>query len=87
MNERIEAISNPVIRKLAEDAQRKHTGDFGMTIYGGVDLEKFAELIINECANAVLSIPLYYKDHRSQIEEAVINDCARVVQEHFGVEQ
>jgi hypothetical protein len=47
--------------------------------------EKFAELIIQECNAAVLSVPCYYKDYRSQIEEAVINDCGRAVLEHFEI--
>ena len=46
---------------------------------------KFAELIVRECNQAVLEVPCYYKDYRAQIEEAVINDCARTVLEHFGV--
>jgi len=49
-------------------------------------IEEFAELIVRECNRAVLEVPCYYKDYRSQIEEAVINDCARSVLEHFGVE-
>jgi len=51
------------------------------------DIEKFAQLIVRECNAAVLSVPCYYKDYRSQIEEAVINDCGRAVLEHFGVEE
>jgi len=50
-------------------------------------VEKFAQLIVRECNAAVLSVPCYYKDYRSQIEEAVINDCGRAVLEHFGVEE
>ena len=49
-------------------------------------IEKFAELIVAECNKAVLEVPCYYKDYRSQIEESVINDCARALLEHFGVE-
>ena len=49
-------------------------------------IEEFAELIVRECNRAVLEVPCYYKDYRSQIEGAVINDCARSVLEHFGVE-
>lgn len=48
--------------------------------------EKFAELIIQECYRAVLSVPCYYKDYRSQIEKTVVNDCACAVKEHFGAE-
>jgi hypothetical protein len=50
-------------------------------------LNRFVELIAQECNRAVLEVPLYYKDYRSQIEEAVIRDCARAVLEKFGVEE
>ncbi len=49
-------------------------------------IERFAGLIVRECNQAVLEVPLYYKDYRSQIEDAVIRDCARAVLEKFGVE-
>jgi hypothetical protein len=51
-----------------------------------LNTDKFAELIVRECNQAVLEVPLYYKDYRSQIEDAVIRDCARAVLEKFGVE-
>jgi hypothetical protein len=44
-------------------------------------------MIVRDCSDAVLSVPCYYKDYRSQIEEAVINDCGRAVLERFGVEE
>ena len=50
-------------------------------------LQDFAELIIKECNQAVLEVPVYYKDYRDQIEKAVIRDCARAVLEKFGVEE
>jgi len=78
MNERIEAL-------LIESHRQTEGG-----IYKGhpsVWTEKFAELIVKECNQAVLEVPLYYKDYRSQIEEAVIRDCARAVLEKFGVGQ
>ena len=52
-----------------------------------INLEKFTELIVRECNQVVLEVPLYYKDYRSQIEEATIRDCARAVLEKFGVEE
>jgi hypothetical protein len=48
---------------------------------------KFAELIIKECKQSVLEVPVYNKDYCSLIEEAVIRDCARAVLEKFGVEE
>ena len=50
-------------------------------------VKKFAEMIIRECSNAALSVPRYYKDYRSQVGEAVINDCGRAVLEYFGVDE
>jgi hypothetical protein len=74
---------NERIRELAEQTEEWNAdGD-----KCEVNLQKFAELLIRECHNAVLSVPCYYKDYRSQIEEAVINDCARAVKEHFGVKE
>jgi|APFre7841882793_1041355.scaffolds.fasta_scaffold06592_5 hypothetical protein len=58
-----------------------------INVYKNFDPEKFAELIIKKCSNVVLSVPCYYKDYRSQIEEAVINDCGQTVLDHFGVEK
>jgi hypothetical protein len=51
MTPQIKNINNPVLQNLAEKAQHTHTGDFGMTVYGGVDLEAYADLIIRECVN------------------------------------
>jgi hypothetical protein len=51
------------------------------------DKKKFAELIVRECNQAVSEVPLFYQDYRSQIEAAVIRDCARAVLERFGVEE
>ena len=52
-----------------------------------IDVYKFAELIVRECNQAVSEVPLFYQDYRSQIEAAVIRDCARAVLERFGVEE
>ena len=82
---------NERIRELAEQAGLSHMPsnypDMA-DLYKGADfeLEKFAELIVRECNQAVLAVPCYYKDYRAQIEEVVIHDCARAVLEHFGVE-
>ncbi len=69
---------NERIRQLAEQ------------VYGTQATEqeiKFAELIVQECNQAVSEVPLFYQDYRSQIEAAVIRDCARAVLERFGVEE
>jgi hypothetical protein len=71
---------NKRIRELAEQCETKEIG------YYFFDREKFAMLIIREANQAVLDVPCYHTDYRSQIEEAVINDCARAVLERFGVQ-
>ncbi len=79
-------MMNERIQELLVEAHKQTKGG----IYSGHPsewTEKFAELIVRECNQAVLDVPCYYKDYRAQIEEAVINDCARAVLEHFGVEK
>ncbi len=49
MDAQIKNVTNPVLRKFAETAQVKYTADFGLTVYGGVDLTEFAALIVREC--------------------------------------
>jgi hypothetical protein len=87
MNERIKELAEQagMVKILEEHAHEYGNGMFENTPYP--ELEKFVELIVKECNQAVLEVPLYYKDYRSQIEEAVIRDCARAVLEKFGVEQ
>jgi hypothetical protein len=50
-------------------------------------MREFAEVIVRECNMAVLGVPCYYKGSYSHIEESTINDCARAVLEHFGLEE
>jgi hypothetical protein len=70
---------NKLVEKLAEQA----TSSDGWLF----DKYKFAQLIVRECNQAVLEVPVYYKDYRDQIEKAVIHDCARAILEKFGVEE
>ena len=47
----------------------------------GVDhAEKFAELIVGECANAIVN------DSRLSDVRTARNGCVRAIKEHFGVE-
>ena len=90
MNERIKLLAKQAGCKVMDDGEwyiPSATGLEKIVYTSGVGLEKFVELIVKECNQAVLEVPLYYKDYRSQIEEAVIRDCARAVLEKFGVEQ
>jgi hypothetical protein len=44
------------------------------------EIEKFAELIIKECANAIVN------DSRLSDVRTARNGCVRTIKEHFGVE-
>jgi hypothetical protein len=85
MSAQIENIKHPVIRKLAVDAQHKHTGDFGMTVYGGVDLEKFARLLVNECIEIVepCKCGCWYGEPEGIIADVIIKQ----INKHFWVEE
>jgi hypothetical protein len=71
---------NQLIKELALEAGGSHYPDVNTK-----QLIYFAELIVKECNKAVLEVPRYYKDYRSQIEDAVIEDCARAVLERFDM--
>ena len=83
MNERINELLdsidvNPKIRELAEQA--------GCSIdrlgYGEGNLEKFAELIVQECLLAISKTPELFTDE----EVATMVKCHTQVEKHFGVE-
>jgi hypothetical protein len=72
---------NQRIQELAEQA-RKHfpktetSGEFWV-----FDEQKFAELIVRECANAIVN------DSRLSDVRTARNGCVRTIKEHFGVEE
>ena len=76
---------NKRIRELAEQAD----GVFIHKLITGAkqytflekDLEKFAELIVRECATAII------KDERLNDVRSAANGCVRTIKEHFGVEE
>lgn len=74
---------NPLILQLAEQAG----WDMGDEVCGfNTRLEKFALLIVLECADALNTMPEYYKtEHDKQIERDTICDSVRTLLEHFGV--
>ena len=45
------------------------------------DIEKFAELIVKECATAIIN------DRRLNDVRSAANGCVRTINEHFGVEE
>ena len=67
---------NERIRELAEQAMVETQHEFGGK-YLAFSKEKFAELIVRECAGLVKGQPHFDK----------MLDCATVIKQHFGVEQ
>jgi hypothetical protein len=47
-------------------------------------LEKFSELLIEECISIVQNLSPGYKDYRDQIEDAFRRDCIEEMRKHFG---
>ena len=80
---------NERIKELAEQAG--YTKDmFGVGHWDMPECQKFAELIVRECAGIVNKIvpPGYedYPDYRDQIEQSFRRECATEIKKHFGVE-
>ena len=48
-------------------------------------LEKFAQLLIQDCLNIVEELPPGYQDYRDQIEDAFRADCLYEIRQHFGI--
>jgi hypothetical protein len=53
----------------------------GMMIDPMIGLEKFAELLIQQCCNAIVN------DSRLSDVRTARNGCVRAIKEHFGVEE
>jgi len=86
MNERIKA--------LAVEAGLVRVGDFGMKRWEGPrsdsindqDLEKFAELIVKECAGVCHTHGWGMLEHGISGHN-IADDCGTLIKEHFGVEE
>ena len=70
---------NPRIRELARQATVDKTDEFGYWIGSEFDTEKFAELIVRECAEL---FEIEWGD-----EKLTGNDVGYVLKKHFGVEE
>jgi hypothetical protein len=86
------------IKQLAEQAGMEDYPDRGInTLYGDKEIEKFAELIVQECIDIVQSQKVFnasYNRKEAIKQDAVLvghDDCAtdtiRKFKEHFGVEE
>lgn len=76
---------NERIRKLALQAQKViWLADGNVTELTSLDEEKFAELIVRECANHCDLL----LDHKISSEwSRGTHDCSRAIKKHFGVEE
>ena len=74
MNERIKQFADEAAKYSAVMALP--TGQSGNELF----VAKFAELIIKECANAIVN------DSRLSDVRTARNGCVRTIKEHFGVE-
>jgi hypothetical protein len=81
---------NERIRELAEQATTivEMVGPQGYTSsYANFDREKFAELIVQECMTTILKESKWYWD-KDEFESAnAVQNAARRLKEHFGVER
>jgi len=71
---------NELMKKLALEAGGSHYPDVNTK-----QLVYYTELVVRECYQAVLDVPMYYNDYRKQIEDAVVQNCARAVLERFDL--
>ena len=69
---------NERIKELAEQAGSTHKQSLGVYQFYTHELEKFAELIVLECAKSVND---WYQNH-----DKIHNDPVSYVLSHFGVE-
>ena len=75
---------NPLIKELASKALKQpDTDNDGLTVFDNDELEKFAELIVQECME--VASPNYMSTPEDSVYyvEQAINRIA----EHFGVEE
>jgi len=76
MNERIKEL----LKQAAKLANTEYNKDFDRN-FDMIVAEKFAELIVKECANAIVN------DNRLSDVRTARNGCVRAIKEHFGVEE
>jgi len=74
MNERAKQLALQALKHPDNDND-------GLTVFDNDELEKFAELIVRECADAII------KDSRLSDVRSAANGCVRTIKEHFGVEE
>ena len=75
---------NERIKELAEQAGSTHKQSLGVYQFYSHELEKFAELIVKECADVCNKI---YFEHYPDAAEWERSEEGDAIKEHFGVEE
>ena len=75
---------NERIRQLAEQATKHYPATESSGEFSTFDKEKFAELIVRECAN--ICMEMYAKCAGLPGDGALAKDCAYWIKKDFGVE-
>ena len=89
MNERIKELAEQAnANELSYAYYRGEKRPENAVTLHSVDLEKFAELIIRECASELTKLGFSYKnsDHDADYMQGML-DSADIIKEHFGVEK
>jgi len=76
---------NERIKELADEAKMS-TYLLAYGVEFNISIEKFAELIVQECVSTVEGMSPGYQDYRNQIEDAFRRDCVIEIKHKFGVE-
>jgi hypothetical protein len=84
-------MMNERIKELAEQAGMKECAlGYGMpenVLWGDSNIEKFAELLIHECATVLMTLGTSYDGSGSDYDYMTgMLDSASIIKEHFGVE-
>jgi hypothetical protein len=77
---------NERIRQLAEQAGFNMHNDLIDGHNFNYEIEKLANIVIQECVSVVENLSPGYKDYRDQIEDAFRRDCVEEMKHKFGIE-
>ena len=82
------------IKELVEQAlKHPDTDDDGLTVFDNDELEKFAELIVEECISVCRKTRNDLEQHGKQFDidqmqrQIGVNHCTANIKQHFGVEE
>ena len=78
---------NERIQELAEQAGFYYTVKTGFITPAGCDPEKFAELIVRECAQQAHDLADMLSMHRDKSGAEIAESIGNTIKEHFGVEK